>query len=151
MFSPYPIQGATGFFIPTLDIFKKMNRGKSWATPQELIHLTRVTEKESMYIYAVMVSGCMLGILCHGSNSENSISEVSNIIEEPLLHCTLPWLKSDGMCTLKEIIIGTNCDYTTADISNLLHKNGVHSDISIMKSEYPDRISKNIEFHIEPQ
>ncbi len=24
-------------------------------TPQELIHLTRVTEKESMYIYAVII------------------------------------------------------------------------------------------------
>ncbi len=133
-------------------IFKKNESGDEvMGSTQEFIHLTRVTEKESMYIYAVMVSGCMLGILCHGSNSENSISEVSNIIEEPLLHCTLPWLKSDGMCALKEIIIGTNCDYTTADISNLLHKNGVHSDISIMKSEYTYRISKNIEFHIEPQ
>jgi len=76
-------------------------------------------------------------------HSQNSISEVSNIIEEPLLHCTLPWLKSDGMCALKEIIIGTNCEYTSEDISNLLHKNGVHSDISIVKSQYPYRISKN--------
>lgn len=79
----------------------------------------------------------------HKKHSESSISEVSNIIEEPLLHCTLPWLKSDGMCALKEIIIGTNCEYTSEDISNLLHKNGVHNDVSIVKSEYPYRISRN--------
>lgn len=76
-------------------------------------------------------------------HGKNSISEVSNIIEAPLLHCTLPWLKSNGVCALKEIIIGSNCEYTSEDINNFLHKNGLYGDISIVKSDYPYRISKN--------
>ncbi len=79
----------------------------------------------------------------HKEHVKNSISEVSNIIEKPFLHCTLPWLKSDGMCALKEIIIGTNCEYTSEDVKNLLHKNGLHKDISIVNSEYPYTISEN--------
>ena len=71
------------------------------------------------------------------------ISEVSTLISEPLLHCTLPWLKSNGVCALKEIIIGTNCERTTNEILDLLHKSGINSDINIVKSEYPYKISDN--------
>lgn len=73
----------------------------------------------------------------------DSLAEVSNIIDKPIKHCTLPWVKSNGICALKEIIIGTNCDKTEEEIRSLLHKNNIHYDIDIVKSEYPYKTSSN--------
>lgn len=72
-----------------------------------------------------------------------SSSEISGLIEKPIPHCSLPWIKSNGVCGLKEIIIGTNCKYNEKDIEKLLVKNNIHSDIAIVRSEYPYRISAN--------
>ncbi len=74
---------------------------------------------------------------------KHSISEVTNLIVRPFHHCALPWLKSNGNCALKEIIIGTNCESTSEQITQLLHENGINANISIVKSEYPYRISDN--------
>ena len=72
-----------------------------------------------------------------------SDSEISGLDKNKIPHCSLPWLKSSGACALKEIIIGTNCEYTKEDIIKMLAKNGIKSEINIVKSEYPYRISKN--------
>lgn len=77
------------------------------------------------------------------THNKHSLSEVSGLIEGENPHCTLPWLKSNGICALKEIIIGTNCECTEDEMRNSLHKYGVYADISITKSEYPYRISDN--------
>ena len=76
-------------------------------------------------------------------HNKDSMSEVSGLIEGKCPHCALPWQKSNGICALKEIIIGTNCKLTENKIRNLLHKSGVYTDISITKSEYPYRVSNN--------
>lgn len=73
----------------------------------------------------------------------HTTSEVSSLISEPFPHCTLPWLKSNGVCALKEIIIGTNCEHTNSEILDLLHKGNINYDINIVKSEYPYKISDN--------
>lgn len=73
----------------------------------------------------------------------HSISEVTNLITSPFPHCALPWLKSGGNCALKEIIIGTNCESTSEQITQLLHENDINANISITKSEYPYKISDN--------
>lgn len=70
-------------------------------------------------------------------------SEISELISEPIPHCSLPWIKSNGVCGLKEIIIGTNCKYKKEDIKKMLYENEIKSEINIVKSEYPYRISKN--------
>ena len=68
---------------------------------------------------------------------------VSGLIQEPFPHCTLSWIKSTGVCALKEIIIGTNCEYTIDDVKELLRKNNIDADISVIRSEYPYRKSAN--------
>lgn len=73
----------------------------------------------------------------------DGIVEMSNIVSTPNKHYELPWIKSNGLCALKEIIIGTNCMKTEADIQDLLHENNIYNDISIVKSEYPYKISHN--------
>lgn len=73
----------------------------------------------------------------------DGISEVSNIIESPIPHCTLPWIKSSGLCALKEIIIGTNCLKSEDEIRSLLHKYEIYDDITIVRSDYPYRLSNN--------
>lgn len=73
----------------------------------------------------------------------DGVAEVSNIIETPIPHCTLPWIKSNGVCALKEIIIGTNCEKSEQEIRCLLHENNIHDDISIVQSEYPYKKSSN--------
>lgn len=73
----------------------------------------------------------------------DDVAEVSNIIETPIPHCTLPWIKSNGVCALKEIIIGTNCEKSEEDIRDLLFENNIHDDIEIVRSEYPYKISSN--------
>ena len=76
-------------------------------------------------------------------HNKNSESEISNIVNYPIPHCTLPWIKSNGICALKEIIIGTNCDFTDDEIIKFLARNGIKNDVSISKSKYPYRMSKN--------
>lgn len=69
--------------------------------------------------------------------------DFSGLEMEPIPHCTLPWLRTNDVCALKEIIVGTNCSYTEEDIRNLLVENGINNNISIKKSEYSYRISMN--------
>lgn len=73
----------------------------------------------------------------------DNVAEVSNVIDDPIKHCTLPWIKSNGLCALKEIIIGTNCDKSEDEIRRLLHQNNICNDISIVRSEYPYKNSSN--------
>lgn len=73
----------------------------------------------------------------------DSVAEVSNIIESPIPHCTLPWIKSNGVCALKEIIIGTNCEKSEENIRALLLENNIPNDVKIVRSEYPYKISSN--------
>ena len=76
-------------------------------------------------------------------HKKDNVAEVSNIVDAPIKHCTLPWVKSNGVCALKEIIIGTNCEKTEADICSLLHEHRIYDDITIVRSNYPYRLSNN--------
>lgn len=75
--------------------------------------------------------------------SNNNKSQIKNIENHPKLHCSLPWIKTNGTCALKEIIIGSNCKYSKKDIKTLLKANGINNEIIISKSEYPIRSSEN--------
>jgi len=128
-------------FIPLfIDILKKDQTASGWLTvTTTLKHYSAFIknpcfqdEREVRIVYYP-----------DSGHNEHSNSEVSNLILEPFPHCSLPWLKSNGVCALKEIIIGTNCKYTNSEILQLLHAYGINSDISIVKSEYPYRISDN--------
>lgn len=73
----------------------------------------------------------------------DALVEMSNIVDTPIKHCAIPWIKANGLCALKEIIVGTNCEKSIDEIRSLLYKNNIYNDISIVKSEYPYKISSN--------
>ncbi len=59
-----------------------------------------------------------------------------------MTHCELPWLKNN-ICPIEEIIVGTNCLLSIDEVKKILLENGIDYNISIVKSEYPYRVSKN--------
>lgn len=75
-------------------------------------------------------------------NSNTSVCGISEVKNNVVIHCELPWLKNN-ICPIKEIIVGTNCPMSVEDVNNFLKINGVEADVSIVKSEYPYRISEN--------
>ncbi len=70
-------------------------------------------------------------------------AEVSTLIETPLKHCCLPWIKSSGICALEEIIVGKNCNCSVEEVQKLLKGNGIKNDINIIKSQCSYRASNN--------
>lgn len=83
-------------------------------------------------------------IIYYPSGGKNNSSKcgISEVKDNVVIHCELPWLKNN-ICPIKEIIIGTNCSLSLEDVNRLLKKNGIEADISIVRSEYPYRISEN--------
>lgn len=72
----------------------------------------------------------------------DSVTELKSCVDEDYPHCSLPWIKSNGECALKEIIVGNNCKHNCEDIQRLLFEKGI-KDVKITKSEYPYRVSEN--------
>lgn len=70
-------------------------------------------------------------------------SEIGNFEESPIPHCALPWIKSSGICALKEIIIGRNSGATKDEVQKILNQNAINQSISIVESEYSYQQSKN--------
>lgn len=73
------------------------------------------------------------------NSSTCGISEIKNNV---VTHCELPWLKNNN-CPIKEIIVGTNCNLSVDDVKRILKENGINYSISIVKSDYPYRLSQN--------
>jgi hypothetical protein len=74
-------------------------------------------------------------------NSSNSFS-ISRVKTNSVEHCELQWTNKTG-CTLREIIIGYNCELKIEDVEKFLIEEKIEGNIKIVKSEYPYRISKN--------
>lgn len=72
----------------------------------------------------------------------SSVCGISEVKYNGIVHCELPWMKNN-VCPIEEIIIGTNCSLSICDVQQLLKENGMSHNISIVKSEYPYRISQN--------
>ena len=69
-------------------------------------------------------------------------TELEKCIDSDFSHCSLPWLKLDGRCALKEVIVGNNCKYDCNDIQCLLSQEGI-KNVLVTESDYPYRISDN--------
>lgn len=72
-----------------------------------------------------------------------NLSEISELEKSPIVHCALPWVKSDGLCALREIIIGRNSGVTKDEVQKILNQNAINQSISIVESEYSYQQSKN--------
>ena len=77
-----------------------------------------------------------------GKEGENA-SEITELEKSPIVHCSLPWVKSDGLCALREIIIGRNSGVTKEEVQKILNQNAINQSISIVESEYSYQQSKN--------
>lgn len=76
------------------------------------------------------------------SHTFDSITGLKSYVDADLPHCSLPWIKSNGECSLKEVIVGSNCIHNCEDIKSLLLKKGI-KDVNVTKSKYSYRASKN--------
>ncbi len=72
----------------------------------------------------------------------DTVTELESFVDADFPHCSLPWIKSNGECALKEVIVGSNCKYDCDDIQRLLLDKGL-KNIVVIKSEYPYRVSEN--------
>lgn len=72
-----------------------------------------------------------------------NVSEITKLEKSPIVHCALPWIKSDGLCALREIIIGRNSEATKDEVQKILNQNDINQSISIVESEYSYQQSKN--------
>lgn len=62
----------------------------------------------------------------------NSLCGVSEIKDNGIVHCELPWIKN-GICSIEEIIVGTNSPLTIENVKQILADNNVDYDINITK------------------
>ena len=76
------------------------------------------------------------------SHDFDSSTELESCVDADIPHCSLPWIKSNRECALKEIIVGNNCKYDCDNIRCLLLEKGI-KDVKITKSEYSYRASQN--------
>lgn len=76
------------------------------------------------------------------SHAFDKKTELKLCVDADFPHCSLPWIKSNGECALKEVIVGNNCKYDCNDIQRLLLANGI-KNVVVTKSEYPYRVSEN--------
>lgn len=76
------------------------------------------------------------------SHEFDGTTELTRNVGHSFPHCALPWVKSNGMVSLKEVIVGNNCEHSIGEVSEMLEKAGIDS-IDISKSECSYRISEN--------
>ena len=126
--------------IAAIDLLQNYNNALGWLNLRTTLkhysafikNPTFVDERETRIVYYPDDS--------HQSNA----SEVSTLIDNPIPHCCLPWIKSNGLCALKEIIIGKNCEHSAKEIISIFEKKKLDtSNINITISECSYRKSNN--------
>ncbi len=76
------------------------------------------------------------------SHSVPNSAELSGYSDSPKPHYSLPWIKSNRLSALKEIIVGYNCRTDCQQIEQILKREGING-VGVTKSQCTYKVSKN--------